>query len=213
MLILLVMGFLAVQIGRQAAKRQRPTAPQAESIPVETPEAEELYLTETNYASGDGVNVRSGPGESHPVVRTLAAGEEVRVLPSGPLVGLWRRLGEPVGGGNMSRPLNEWVHASLLDSKPPETAEQRRARVALEAENRRAYAKVLRELFLDQGLDIEVRVTGSRAERLKLTYVLFNDVWSHRFNKDGLIDQWLGMGFEKIDLDDGYDYHIVWSRK
>jgi hypothetical protein len=55
---------------------------------------------------------------------------------------------------------------------------QRKRQVAetaefLQATNRRLYGKRLRDLFLDKGMDIEVSVSGSKADRIKLKYALF----------------------------------------
>lgn len=89
--------------------------------------------------------------------------------------------------------------------------EEGAAREAAAADKRRAYADTLRTLFLDQGLDIKVRSSGRNAERLELRFVLFNDVWTHRFQKDGMVEQWQGLGFERVDVKDGYDYHRYWT--
>ena len=69
----------------------------------------------------------------------------------------------------------------------------------------------LREVYLDKGFDIKVDVSGRDANRLKLTYPLFNDVFSHRFQKEGTIDTWCAMGFRRIDMTDGYDWHVYWN--
>jgi len=75
---------------------------------------------------------------------------------------------------------------------------------------RLAAESLLREKYLDQGLDIKVDVSGKNADRITLTYVLFNDVWTHRFQKDGGLDALRDMGFKRVDLKDGYDYHVYW---
>lgn len=84
-------------------------------------------------------------------------------------------------------------------------------KVAIDRERRASLEQVLRESFLDGGLDIKVRVSGKNHDRLKLTYALFSDVWSHRMQKEGLISQWCGMGFKRIDLTDGYDWSVYWN--
>jgi hypothetical protein len=92
-----------------------------------------------------------------------------------------------------------------------ERAVAAREEVAANRAKRADLQGVLRESFLDRGLDIKVRVTGKNHDRLKLTYVLFNDVWSHRMQKEGLISQWCSMGFQRIDLTDGYDWGVYWN--
>jgi tetratricopeptide (TPR) repeat protein len=90
-------------------------------------------------------------------------------------------------------------------------AEEARAQAERQKEVRQALETTLRTLFLDQGLDIKVDVSGKNSDRLTLTYVLFTDVWNHRFDKEGLIDQWCAMGFKKITLRDGYDWGKIWT--
>lgn len=78
---------------------------------------------------------------------------------------------------------------------------------------RKDYANELRTHFLDQSMDIKVSVSGRHNERLKLTFVLFNDVWMHNFKKGSLIDEIRGKGFKRVDLSDGYDwgYYFTFS--
>jgi hypothetical protein len=76
---------------------------------------------------------------------------------------------------------------------------------------RENYKTVLREIFLDQGMDIKVSISGKQSDRLTLTFVLFNDVWVHRFQKDGIVEQWREMGFNRVDIKDGYDYYQYWT--
>ncbi len=74
---------------------------------------------------------------------------------------------------------------------------------------RKAYALSLREKFLDDGVDIKVSVSGSAATKLKLEYVLFNDVWTHKFQKGSLMQEIGRLGFKEVHFDDGYDYAMV----
>lgn len=76
---------------------------------------------------------------------------------------------------------------------------------------RLAAESLLRDRYLDAGMDIKVDVSGKNADRITLTYVLFNDVWTHRFQKDGGLDTLRDMGFKRVDLKSGYDYHIYWT--
>jgi hypothetical protein len=78
---------------------------------------------------------------------------------------------------------------------------------------RRAYAPLLREKFLDQGLDIKVYVSGKNSDQLFLSYVLFNDVWTHKFEKGDLVKQIRNLGFTRIDFNNQYDYHVYYNLK
>jgi hypothetical protein len=78
-------------------------------------------------------------------------------------------------------------------------------------QERRDYAASLRNHFLDTGEDIEVHVSGSKADRLTLKFVLFNAVWAHKFEHGDLINEIKGKGFRRVDLDSGYDYHVYWT--
>jgi len=97
------------------------------------------------------------------------------------------------------------------DTEAKEAASQKRQKLVNGAEDRRAFAARLREGFLDQGLDIKVRVSGKHAERLTMTYALFSDVWSHRFQGEGVLDSLQTAGFERVDMTDDYDWHVYWT--
>lgn len=73
--------------------------------------------------------------------------------------------------------------------------------------------KTLRDSFLNQGLDIDVRVSGARRTTITLKYALMNAVWSYKLNQAGSINTLLELGFKKIILTDGYDYKTTWTRK
>ena len=97
-------------------------------------------------------------------------------------------------------------------------AEERRLQAAAEkalreggVTSRKDMAQRMRTSFLDSGFDIKVRTSGRYAERVTFEFVLFNDVWSHRFQKEGIVAQLRDAGFERIDLTDGYDWHIYWT--
>ncbi len=85
--------------------------------------------------------------------------------------------------------------------------EEEKAKEDARKEVRKLYEKILRNNFLDAGLDIKVAVRGKYSERLELTFVLFNDVWLRKLETEGLLRTWHEMGFNRIDLMDGYDYH------
>jgi|SRR6185369_2208632 len=86
-----------------------------------------------------------------------------------------------------------------------------RTEAASAVERRRALGKTMRENLLDQGFDIKVRVSGKDADRIAFTFVLFNDVWSHKFQKQGLIDELCRGGFTRIDMSDGYNWGRYWK--
>lgn len=64
----------------------------------------------------------------------------------------------------------------------------------------------LQNAFLDNNLNIKVLVTGKNNTTLKLKYILFNDVWFRKFEKEGYFEKFANQGFKKIILTDGYDY-------
>jgi hypothetical protein len=63
---------------------------------------------------------------------------------------------------------------------------------------RKAYGQELRTHYLDEGLDIKVRVYGKFNTTIKLEYILFNDVWIHHFHKGPLLKDIQKNGFTKI---------------
>jgi len=77
---------------------------------------------------------------------------------------------------------------------------------------RKAYGAVLRERFLDKGMDIKVVVSGANNDHITLTWSLFSDVWVHQMEKsDGLIPEIYKVGFNRLDVKNGYDYHMYWD--
>jgi hypothetical protein len=92
-------------------------------------------------------------------------------------------------------------------------AKDAKERAALEATLREAYGAGLRKRFLDRNLDIKVVVTGSKKDRITLKFVLFNDVWSHRMQEDGLLQEMKDLGFRKVTMTDDYDYTVYWDFK
>jgi hypothetical protein len=76
---------------------------------------------------------------------------------------------------------------------------------------RRKYAETLRNRFLDNGLDVGVRVSGEDAEKITLSFVAFNEVWARRMSQDGLLEELQVIGFKRVDLTDGYDYGVHWD--
>jgi hypothetical protein len=90
--------------------------------------------------------------------------------------------------------------------------EQEATQTFLEASTREAYGQMLRNRFLDQGMDIKVKVTGAHKDQITLRWALFGDVWTHRMEKaDGLIPEIAALGFKRVDVTDGYNYHRYWT--
>jgi len=96
------------------------------------------------------------------------------------------------------------VAAAHVDAGPrtPTAAELRTARDG--------YAAALRNQFLDSGLDIKVRVTGRDHDHMALTYALFGDVWTRRFQTHHTLDEAWVMGFKRVDLRDGFGHYHSW---
>lgn len=78
-------------------------------------------------------------------------------------------------------------------------------------EERRSLGQKMRDNLLDQGFDIKVSVSGRDADRIEFTFVLFNDVWSHKFQKEGFIEELCAKGFSRIDMNSGYDWGKYWK--
>jgi len=77
---------------------------------------------------------------------------------------------------------------------------------AEESEARLKYGEDLRDLLLDRNLDIKIIVSGKDNKKIKLTYVLFNDVWFRKFETLGYFNMIHEKGFTNIELSDGYGY-------
>ena len=76
---------------------------------------------------------------------------------------------------------------------------------------RKQFGKTFRVYWLDRGMDVDVKVSGKNNTRLTLTHVLFSDVWAHKFKKEGDLQGWKDLGFKRVDLRDGFDYHVYWT--
>lgn len=76
---------------------------------------------------------------------------------------------------------------------------------------RKEYETILRNAFLDSGMDIKVTAYGTNNTKLKLTYILFTDVWSRRISKEGYLEKWRALGFERAYITDGRDYTVYWD--
>ena len=76
----------------------------------------------------------------------------------------------------------------------------------LTSDERKNNVEKLRNMFLDTGIDVKVSVYGKNNEILELKYVLFDDVWYRKFETTGMFDNLHNLGYEKIILNDNYDY-------
>lgn len=75
-----------------------------------------------------------------------------------------------------------------------------------DSDARLKYGEDFRNLLLDRNLDIKVKVFGKNNKKMKLTYVLFNDVWFRKFETLEYFDMIHEKGFTYIELSDGYGY-------
>lgn len=72
---------------------------------------------------------------------------------------------------------------------------------------RKDYETTLRNNFLDNNLNIKVKVSGKDNTKITLTYSLFNEVWFRKFQTEGHFDKLAQKGFKKIILTDNYEYN------
>lgn len=103
---------------------------------------------------------------------------------------------------------------AVKEAKATELAAAKQ-QAATDAENYEKRGKVatgLRESFLDNGMDVEVKVSGGNRSRITLTYTLMGAVLEHKMEKEGNISALLDLGFKEVVLTDGYDFNRVWKR-
>jgi len=98
-----------------------------------------------------------------------------------------------------------------IKEKKKKDIEDKNNKLELEKIARMAYGKVIREYYLDSGINIKVRVSGKNNDKLTLTYPLFTEVWSHQFQKSGNLQSIRELGFKRVDMTDDYDFHIYWD--
>jgi hypothetical protein len=107
----------------------------------------------------------------------------------------------------------EPIEGPLKKLEVSEAAKKRQIDVAAGKVARLAYGMRLRQRYLDDNLDIKVRVTGRESERITLEFALFNDVWANKMRKGDLLDEMRRLGFKRMDMTDNYDYHVYWDLK
>lgn len=102
-----------------------------------------------------------------------------------------------------------WLRKTNKKIEAIKKAEEEKAEIIA----RKAYGKLLREHFLDNGMNIKIRIHGSKNTYATLTYSLIGDVFVHNFKKSTLCNEMHEMGFQRIYLNDGYDYsyYIYWE--
>lgn len=83
---------------------------------------------------------------------------------------------------------------------------EKRAKAKAGSDTRKGYAGLARNAFLDQGMDVKVRVHGPNNTYITLTNVLIGEVWVHNFKKSAMFREMRELGFERIYYKDGYDY-------
>lgn len=95
--------------------------------------------------------------------------------------------------------------------KKKEEKKAKQLKIKQMKETRIKYGKLLRNKYLDQGLDIKVNVSGTNKDRITLSFSLFNDVWSHNFSKGTFFDEIKLLGFKRLVMTDNYDYTVYWQ--
>ena len=107
----------------------------------------------------------------------------------------------------------EGIEGPLKKLEATDAGKKRQIEAAKGAVARQVYGKMLRQRYLDDNLDIKVRVSGKKSERITLEFALFNDVWANKIRKGDLLDQMSKLGFKRMDMTDNYDYHVYWDLK
>lgn len=110
----------------------------------------------------------------------------------------------------------------IVPPKPPTKAElkaqaQERARQAKEQAitdetARVAYAKTMENLFLHDGMSVDVDAFGPKHTRIRLKYVLASKAMSYQITeqRQDILSQMKALGFTAFTLTDGYDESWTW---
>lgn len=114
---------------------------------------------------------------------------------------------------NLLAKTNKKITAIKKAKKEKALAEEKAIKEKINLAARKAYAKILREHFLDQSMDIKVWVHGAKSQYITLQWALIGDVFVHKFRKGSLCDEMRAMGFKRIYLKDGYNYstYVYWK--
>lgn len=101
---------------------------------------------------------------------------------------------------------------SILDARSKEIAKKNQAlNEAAKSVTRKLFGETLRNRYLDDNLDIKVKVYGKNNTKIKLTYVFFGDVWSHKMQSSDAIGQIKELGFKSLEMSNGYDWGVSWN--
>jgi len=102
----------------------------------------------------------------------------------------------------------EWHNKTKEKRAKIAEAEQEEAKV----KTRKTYEYLARAAFLDSGMDVKVRVHGTKNKTITLTFILIDAVWVHNFQKSEMYDEIFALGFRRINFKDGYDYSTYIKR-
>lgn len=86
------------------------------------------------------------------------------------------------------------------------SAEQSRATAdrKVNTEAREVMAELLQTHYLDEGINMKIRVSGRDSNTIKLTWVLVDEVFVHHYGKGEDLQVLRELGFTKVLLSDGY---------
>ena len=94
----------------------------------------------------------------------------------------------------------------LTDKEKKEIADYKKETAIRESKERKQFGIDFRNKMLDRNMDVKVLVFGKENKKIRLTYVLFNDVWYRKFETLGYFEQIHQRGFTHIELTDGFGY-------
>lgn len=107
----------------------------------------------------------------------------------------------------------ESIEIPLKKLEASEARKKQQIEAAAATIARQEYGKRLRQKYLDENLDINVRVSGKNSDHITLEFALFNAVWANKVQKGELLDEMRKLGFKRMDMTDNYDYHVYWNLK
>ncbi len=153
------------------------------------------------------VNLRSGPGTGHSVIRQLSEGDSLWV--SRHAQDGWRA----VFNGEATRDTVAWIYADLVHIRPtPVESTELAEDVSEGARNRRDFADRLERRYLERGMDVSVSVRGEENRILRVQWVLAGRPEAYQLqNNHQLMNNLDELGFKKFELTDGYGDRWSWS--
>lgn len=107
--------------------------------------------------------------------------------------------------------VNTWLEKTRDRSREKKKKEKEK----LEIVTRKAFERIARNKFLDEGWDIRVKVHGPKNKYVTLTWILIGDVFVHQFRKSGICQELHNLGFTRIYFKDGFNYssYVYWDDK